>query len=87
MADQLLVRNACDAVMCAGERFSSVDSYDLTPGPFPNRVLKNPGKSQNGYWQPFNTLRKAGFLPNLLSRLGRDKSEGAGVETAFSTAC
>ncbi len=41
-----------------------------------SRVSKNPAESQNGYWLPFNTLRKTGFLPNLLSRLGRDKSEG-----------
>src|SRR6266852_8886084 len=42
----------------------------------PGRVSRNPQKSR---WLSLSTpCVKTGFVPKLLSRLGRDKSEGAG---------
>jgi hypothetical protein len=43
-----------------------------------SRVLRNP-QTIEMTWPLFSTpCVKTGFVPNLLSRLGRDKSEGAG---------
>jgi hypothetical protein len=43
-----------------------------------SRVLRNPQTSEMT-WLSFSTpCVKTGFVPKLLSRLGRDKSEGAG---------
>jgi hypothetical protein len=49
-----------------------------------SRVLKNPGNPKMVISKLSTPCVKTGFLPNLLSRLGRDKSEGAqAVENAF----
>jgi hypothetical protein len=42
------------------------------------RVLKNLEESQMAIARLSTPCVKTGFLPNLLSRLRRDKSEGAG---------
>jgi hypothetical protein len=50
--------------------------------------LKNPGNPKMAISKLSTPCVKTGFVPKLLSRLGRDKSEGAGcLKTPFSTAC